>query len=128
MLESPRSAKPATILLVEDDCDLRQVVKITVEEPHLRILEAGDGPSALDLARREKPDLIVLDWVLPGLTGIEIAQALRNEPATARTPIIMLTSRDQPEFIEAAKQIGVSAYLFKPFSPVELVQTIYSVL
>lgn len=112
------------ILLVDDDTDLRYVVRLTLECSDREVLEAGDGPQALKLALSEHPDLVVLDWLLPGMTGLEIARALRGQVETADIKIVMLTSRDQQEGMDAARQLGVSAYLLKPFSPLQLVDTI----
>ncbi len=117
-----------TILLVEDDLDLRQVVRITVEEPGRRLLEASSGTEALEIALAESPDLIVLDWGLPGLTGIEVARRLRENSRTKGIPIIMLTARDQSIEKDQARALGIHDYLIKPFSPLELMDCIDSAL
>ncbi len=112
------------ILLVEDDTDLRTVVRLTLETAERQVLEAGDGCEALEMAAAEHPDLVVLDWLLPGMSGLEVAQALRDNAETHDIRIIMLTSRDQQELVEAAHQVGISAYLIKPFSPLQLVESV----
>jgi len=113
-----------TILLVEDDNDLREVVRITLERPTIHILEAPDGTSALRLAKETIPDLILLDWMMPGIQGLEVIEALRQDPDTAGIPIIMVTARDQAADVRRGLEAGAAAYLIKPFSPLELVQAV----
>jgi len=117
-----------TILLVEDDEDLREVVRITLEKPTLHILEARDGMSAVGLARQVIPHVILLDWMMPGMSGLEVIKVLRGDPDTAGIHIIMLTARDQQEDIELGLAAGADAYLVKPFSPLELVRTVENAL
>jgi CheY-like chemotaxis protein len=113
-----------TIMLADDELDIRTVCRILLESSEIHILEASNGTDALELARQSPPDLIVLDWMMPGLDGLEVLQALRREPETAAIPIIMLSSRDQPEDIQRALDLDVTAYLSKPFNPVELLATV----
>ena len=117
-----------TILLVEDDEDLREVVRITLEKPTLHILEARDGMTAVGLARQVIPHVILLDWMMPGMSGLEVIRVLRGDPDTAGIHIIMLTARDQQEDIELGLAAGADAYLVKPFSPLELVRIVESAL
>lgn len=117
-----------TILLVEDDEDLREVVRITLEKPTLHILEARDGMTAVGLARQVIPNVILLDWMMPGIDGLEVVRILRGDPDTAGIRIIMLTARDQQEDIERGLEAGADAYLVKPFSPLELVRTVEAAL
>ncbi len=117
-----------TILLVEDDEDLRQVVRITLEKPTLNILEARDGLTALGLAKQVVPHVILLDWMMPGMDGIEVIRALRDDPDTAEIHIIMLTARDQEQDVRRGLEAGADAYLVKPFSPLELVETVEEAL
>ena len=113
-----------TILLVEDDSDLREVVRITLEKPTLHILEAQDGTTALSLAKQVIPHLILLDWMMPGMNGLEVLEALRNNPVTSGIHIIMLTARDQKEDIDRGLAAGADAYLVKPFSPLVLLKAV----
>ena len=117
-----------TLLLVEDDEDLRAVVRITLEKPTLHILEARDGMTAIGLARQVIPHVILLDWMMPGMDGLEVIKALRSDPDTAGIRIIMLTARDQQEDIDRGLAAGADAYLVKPFSPLELVRTVENAL
>jgi two-component system, OmpR family, phosphate regulon response regulator PhoB len=117
-----------TILLADDEANLRILVRTTLEDPDYRILEAADGTSALELARQQHPDLLVLDWMMPGINGIEVAKALRQDPATAHIPIIMLTARGQETDKTQGHSLGTCAYLVKPFSPLELLQKVQEAL
>lgn len=116
-----------TILIADDEANLRMLARITLDDPEYRIVEAEDGLTALALARSEKPDLFVLDWMMPGLTGIEVAHALRQDPHTTTIPIIMLTAKGQDSDKAQGREVGVQAYLVKPFSPLELLQKIQEV-
>ena len=121
--------KLKTIMLVDDQLDLRTLVRMTLEDPTLRIVEADNGDDAVDLARRELPDLVLLDWMMPGgRNGIQVLEALRQEPTTATIPVIMLTSRDEAEDFDLTSAAGAMAHLTKPFSPLELLQTVERVL
>lgn len=117
-----------TILLADDEKPLRILVHTTLEGPDFRIVEACDGAEALELARKEKPDLLVLDWMMPSLTGPEVARQLKKNPATAGIPIIMLTAKGQESDRELAIEAGVTAYLVKPFSPLELLDRVKEAL
>jgi two-component system alkaline phosphatase synthesis response regulator PhoP len=117
-----------TILLVDDEANLRILVSTTLDEAQYRIIEATDGTAALELARQQRPDLLVLDWMMPGLNGIDVVQALRQDPVTAHIPIIMLSARGQETDKERGRSVGTSAYLVKPFSPLELLRTVEEIL
>lgn len=109
-----------TVLLADDEANLRMLVRTTLEGPDYRIVEAVDGTAALVLARKERPDLVILDWMMPGMTGVEVATALRRAPATAQIPILMLTAKGQAADREVERTLGLQGYLVKPFSPLEL--------
>ncbi len=117
-----------TILLADDDADMRLLVYATLDDPAYRVIEAEDGLMALELARKERPDLLVLDWMMPGMSGIDVARTLRQEPPTAHLPIILLTANGQQQDQEQGRAVGVSAYLVKPFSPLELLDTVQEIL
>lgn len=117
-----------TLLLADDEANLRMLARITLDDPDYRILEAADGTTALSLARTEHPDLLVLDWMMPGLTGIEVARLLRQDPTTSDIPIIMLTAKGQVADKEQGEAQGTYAYLVKPFSPLELLEKVESAL
>jgi len=117
-----------TILLADDEANLRMLVHTTLDDPQYRILEAPDGTTAFALANKERPDLLVLDWMMPGMTGIEVARALRANTSTAHIPIIMLTAKGQEKDKEQGRTFGTYASLVKPFSPLELLEKVQEVL
>ena len=117
-----------TILLADDEAYLRMLVSTTLDDAAYRILEASDGPQALAMARTEHPDLLVLDWMMPGLSGIAVAAALRQDAATARMPIIMLTAKGQATDQTQGDALGLEAYMVKPFSPLELLSQVQAIL
>ena len=123
-MDSSLEATVSTVLLADDEANLRTLVRATLEHPARRIFEAADGSKALDIARRERPDLVVLDHMMPGMSGLDVLRALRSEPATRPIPIVMLTASSQDRDKLQAEQLGVDAYLVKPFSPLELLQTV----
>ena len=116
------------ILLADDEANLRTLVRTTLEGSDFTILEASDGVAALEVSRTQRPDLLLLDWMMPGLTGVEVARALREDPATAELPIILLTARGQRQDLELGQALGVHAYLVKPFSPLELLRAVETAL
>ncbi len=109
---------PETILVVEDEPALQETLAYNLEKQGHRVETAGDGRTALDLARRLKPDLIILDIMLPALDGIEVCKTLRRESFMA--PILMLTARDDEIDRVVGLEIGADDYLTKPFSMREL--------
>jgi two-component system phosphate regulon response regulator PhoB len=113
-----------TVLLVEDDHDLRALLELALEAPNRRIVTAGDGAKALDLVITLRPDLLLTDWMLPGLSGIEVIEHMRRNEETAGIPVIMITIRDDDESRQRARDGGVYAFLTKPFRPTELQATV----
>ena len=117
-----------TILIADDEESLRLLIRSTLESAELTLLEAGDGVTALEMARQELPDLILLDWMMPGKTGLEVARELRADPRTAAIAILMLTAMGQEKDRKEALAAGVQAFLVKPFSPLELLERVQAVL
>jgi two-component system phosphate regulon response regulator PhoB len=113
-----------TILIADDEESLRTLIETTLEAPELRVLHAADGNQAVELARREHPDLILLDWMMPGKTGIEVAEVLRSEPATVDIAIVMLTGMGREQDRQRGLALGIRAYLVKPFSPLQLLECV----
>ncbi len=111
-----------TILIADDEAYLRTLVRTTLDDPRFNILEARDGKEALDLARAHQPALMILDWMMPELTGIEVGRRIRADQTLHETPIILLTARGQEKDLREARAIDVKAYLIKPFSPLELLE------
>jgi two-component system cell cycle response regulator DivK len=117
-----------TILYVEDNELNRRIVRDLLKRTAYRLLEAPDGESSLDIARRELPDLILMDIQLPRLSGIEVTRTLRSHPSTANTPIIAITSFALSGDEQKAKDAGATAYMAKPYSPRDLLALIRKLL
>ncbi len=115
----------ATVLLVEDTVELARVITRELEAAGYRALRAGDGPTALALAAREPVDVVVLDWMLPGMDGLEVLRRLRQGEAT---PVLMLTARSEEADRVIGLELGADDYLTKPFSMRELVARVRALL
>jgi two-component system, OmpR family, phosphate regulon response regulator PhoB len=116
------------ILLVEDDHALAQLLIFNFEREEFEVLHTPDGEEAMLLADESPPDLVLLDWMVEGLSGIEVCRRLRRRPTTANTPIIMLTARGEEEDRVRGLETGADDYVTKPFSPRELVARVQAVL
>ncbi len=117
-----------TILIADDEPDLRLLLQTTLEDPACRILEASDGESALRLIRQERPDVVILDRMMPKLNGLDVAAASLADPATKHIPLILLTALDPPATRGGETVPEVFAYLVKPFSPLQLLATVRQAL
>jgi two-component system cell cycle response regulator len=103
------------VLIVDDMADARTLLRLLLtHKGHFTVLEAENGHDGLNQARSERPDLIVLDYMMPDLNGVEVCQALRGDPATACIPIIMLTARTDTRTQYEADSAGVDVFLTKP--------------
>jgi two-component system, OmpR family, alkaline phosphatase synthesis response regulator PhoP len=117
-----------TILVVDDEPGIVTIARDYLDRAGFRVISAGDGVSALRLARAERPSLLVLDLMLPGMDGLDVARALREDPATRALPIIMLTARVEEADRLIGLELGADDYITKPFSPRELVARVRAVL
>ncbi len=117
------ASHPHTVLVVEDTPDVARLVHMTLRGS-MRVLVAADGSKGLELARRERPDLVVTDLMMPVMDGLELTRSLRDDPSLRHIPVVMLTARGDLEDRLAGAETGVSAYLAKPFSPRELLATV----
>ena len=117
-----------TILIADDEKDIRSLVYITLEAPGYRILETSDGKSAIDIARKERPDLLVLDRMIPQMNGLEVACALQKDDSTADIPIIMLTAVRETGHIKLTSYKSIILYMLKPFNPLELRENVRAIL
>ena len=115
----------ATILLVEDAMDLAQLMLRELEAAGYRTLHAVDGVAALELHAREQPDLVILDWMLPKLDGLEVMRRMRQ---AAATPVLMVTARSEETDRVVGLEVGADDYLTKPFSPRELIARVHALL
>lgn len=117
-----------TVLVVDDEPGIVQIARDYLDRAGFRVLTAGDGAAALRLARAERPSLLVLDLMLPGMDGLDVTRALRQDPATRKLPIIMLTARVEEADRLIGLELGADDYMTKPFSPRELVARVRVVL
>jgi two-component system, OmpR family, phosphate regulon response regulator PhoB len=117
-----------TVLIVDDEPDIREVIRFALEEAKFRVLEAGHAEEARRLLANEAPDLLLLDWMLPGRSGLEFAQQIKQNPKTRTLPIIMVSARGEEEDRIRGLDTGADDYVTKPFSPRELVARVNAVL
>ncbi len=117
-----------TILVVEDEPDIRNLVNYNLSQEHYKVLEAEDGEQALKIVQRDKPSLVVLDLMLPGLSGMEVCKRLREQSDTEKLPILMLTAKAGEADRVVGLEMGADDYLAKPFSPRELVARVRAIL
>lgn len=118
----------ATILVVEDEPAIQELISYNLELAGYQVLRAESAEQALEMVRAALPDLVVLDWMLPGMSGLELARRLRRETLTAEVPIIMLTARGEETDRVAGLEAGVDDYVVKPFSTRELIARVRAVL
>lgn len=116
------------VLVVEDEPDIRKLVHYNLSQERFKVLEAEDGENALKIIQREKPHLIILDLMLPGLSGLELCRILRERTETAHLPILMLTAKAGEADRVVGLEMGADDYLTKPFSPRELVARVKAIL
>ena len=117
-----------TLLIVDDEDGVRSLVKMTLDGAGYQIIEASNGTDALELARAHHPDLMLLDVMMPDLSGIEVCRALKNEVDTAGITIVMLTAKAQHADVGEAEEAGADGYFTKPFSPIALVRRVEAIL
>jgi DNA-binding response OmpR family regulator len=113
-----------TLLIADDESGIRSLVKMTLQRKQYEILEASDGEEALALARKYHPELVLLDVMMPGLTGFEVCRALKDDPATASATVVMLTAKAQDSDRAEGLAAGADDYFTKPFSPIALLRKI----
>jgi signal transduction histidine kinase len=116
-----------SVLVIDDTPDVIRVVHLALRQ-EFKVLTAPDGFKGLDLARRERPNLIITDLMMPGMDGYQVVEQLKADPLTAHIPVIMLTARGTTDDRVQGLKSGVNAYLTKPFSPRELITTARSLL
>jgi two-component system phosphate regulon response regulator PhoB len=116
------------VLIVEDEAALVTMLRYNLEKEGFEVSEAGDGEEALAQISERKPDAILLDWMLPLVSGIEVCRQIRRAPATRSLPVIMLTARGEEGDRVRGLNSGADDYIVKPFSPVELVARLKAVM
>lgn len=119
---------PATILLVEDEPAIQELIAANLMRAGHHVVRASDAETAQRIVRDALPDLVLLDWMLPGMSGVEFARRLRAEERTRGIPLIMLTARGEEQDKVSGLEAGADDYITKPFSPRELVARLKAVL
>lgn len=130
MRQSRTAAKAceATALVVDDEEPILELVRYNLEAEGFRVLTCGDGREALLLAEEENPDIIILDWMLPSLSGLEVCRRIRRDRDLAHLPVIMLTARADGADRVRGLDVGADDYVPKPFAPSELLARVRAVL
>jgi phosphate regulon transcriptional regulator PhoB len=121
-------SSPQKILVVEDEPDIRKLVQYNLTQERFSVLEAEDGEQALKLLQRERPNLVILDLMLPGVSGMELCKLLKQRSETAKLPILMLTAKAGEADRIVGLEMGADDYLAKPFSPREMVARVRAIL
>jgi CheY-like chemotaxis protein len=123
LLTTISGAVPAKVLVCDDEEVLRSLIRATLEAD-FQIVESTSGDATLEKARAERPDLIVLDMMMPGTSGLDVLRQLRSDPELGSIPVLMLTARTQRSDREAATSAGADRFLAKPFSPIALAEIV----
>ena len=118
----------ATVLVIDDEKDLLELVRYNLEKEHLDVITASDGQSGLEIGLKHKPDLVLLDLMMPGMNGLEVCKQLRSDARTSRVPIIMLTAKAGETDKIVGLEMGADDYITKPFSVRELLARVRAVL
>ncbi|MCK9554327.1 response regulator [bacterium] len=117
------------ILIVDDQPEVRELVTITLKNENYKILEASEGKESINIIKKEKPDVILLDIMLPGeIDGFEVCRRIREDKEFKNIFIVMLSSQGSEEDIEKGKQFGADDYFVKPFSPLQLIKKVEDLL
>src|ERR1700749_1200184 len=122
------TAEATRVLVIDDEAPIRLLCRVNLEAEGMDVLEAADGPSGLEKARAEVPDVVLLDVMMPGLDGWRVAEELLDDPSTERIPIIFLTARAELRNRARGIDLGGVDYVTKPFNPVELAPLVRGLL
>ncbi|MER3396428.1 MAG: two-component system response regulator [Acidimicrobiia bacterium] len=124
MTQTSESTSKKTIVVVDDDRDIRMILRANLEDEGYEVIEASGGRQALELIRESEPDLVVLDIMMPEVDGYDVLQELRSTPEYAELPVVLLTARRQEADVWEGWSAGADYYITKPFKMNELVQFI----
>jgi CheY-like chemotaxis protein len=109
-----------TVLVVDDDPVIQRLLRINFEMEGYQVLLAGDGPAGLNQVRSARPDVVVIDVMMPGMDGLDLTAAIKSDPAISHLPVLLLSAKAQDADIRAGEASGADAYVTKPFEPLEL--------
>ena len=118
----------ARVLVCDNEAPLRALVRATLSVGDYEVVEARDGDEALELIRSTRPDVVLLDMMMPGRTGLDVLTELKQDGEASRIPVVMLTARTQASDRAAVADAGADRFLGKPFSPLELISTVEALL
>ena len=118
----------ANVLLVDDDPVILKLLQVNFEMEGYHVSCANDGVEGLEKARAERPDIVLLDIMMPRMDGLEVTKALKGDPETKDIPIILLSAKAQASDVQAGKDMGADDYLTKPFDPLELLERVSELL
>jgi DNA-binding response OmpR family regulator len=118
----------ARVMAVDDDHVIRGLLEVNLEMEGHEVITASDGQDALDKIKLDRPDLILLDVMMPNVNGWQVAEALKGEDATTNIPIIFLTARAMESDVRKGTDLGVEAYVTKPFDPIDLMELVNRLL
>jgi two-component system response regulator MtrA len=117
-----------TVVLAEDDVDIRDLVQIVLEGLDLKVKAVGTGADALAACQEEPPRLLLLDITMPGMNGLEVCRAVRSDERLKDLPVILMTARAQASDVAAGMEAGADTYIIKPFGPIELREHVEALL
>jgi two-component system, OmpR family, response regulator MtrA len=117
-----------TVVVADDDPDVRDLVQFKLEQAGIDVVGAENGPAALEACQQHVPDLVLLDLMMPGMSGLDVCRSLRQIDEMAMVPVIMLTARAQESDIAQGFEAGADDYVVKPFSPRELSSRVQAAL
>ncbi|MGH9129843.1 MAG: response regulator transcription factor [Acidimicrobiales bacterium] len=126
MSDGPGSG--ATVLVVDDDPVIQRLLSVNFEMEGYQVIVASTGADGIRSARSARPDIVVLDVMMPGMDGLEVASTLKADPATAGIPVLLLSAKAQEVDIRAGDATGADAYVTKPFDPFELLEQVAALI
>jgi CheY-like chemotaxis protein len=116
------------VLAVDDEAFVLRIIEDKLESADITVLTAESGQKAIEVARKNQPHLILLDWMLPDIDGLTLLKILKKQPQTTRIPVIMLTAKGQPSDEEECLRAGAVKFITKPFSPREILEIVQKIL
>ena len=116
------------VLVIDDDPVILELLRVNFEIEGFAVVSAGDGKEGLERAKKDKPDLILTDIMMPRMDGLELVTQLRREPKTAAIPVILLSAKAQNAEVQAGLEAGADDYITKPFDPLELIDRVNAAL